>query len=76
MKGVKKAGVCKGCTYSIERDTSTTVRNTCGYMAKTGHSRLKVELENGGYKQDSCVCYEKKQARRGRKKKNDNISDI
>lgn len=64
MKGVKKAGVCKGCKYYIEKSTTISVRGICGYMDATGSSRLKVELESGGYKSDSCVCYEKKQGRR------------
>lgn len=65
---VKKPSVCKGCKYRVEKHTYQSFNQTCNYIEVTGHSRLKVELENGGFKEDSCVCYEKK-TRRGRPKK-------
>ena len=65
MRGVKKQSVCKGCRYYIDKSPA---KGQCGYMEATKQSRLKVELENGGYKEDSCVCYEKKQGK-GRKRK-------
>ena len=67
MKGVKKASVCKGCKYLINHHTYSSFNNTCDYMTQTGQSRLKIEMKNGGFKTDSCVCYEKKQGR-GRRK--------
>ncbi len=65
---VKKPSVCKGCKYLVDKHTYSNFNQTCNYMEMTGHSRLKVELENGGFQVDSCVCYEKK-TRKGRPKK-------
>lgn len=59
---MKNKGVCKGCKYH------TTARresdNRCDYLAMTGRSRLLVEERNGGYKEDSCVCYESRKGKR------------
>lgn len=55
-KGTKKAGVCNGCKYAFKKPGI----ELCYYMEMEGRSRLKVEYENGGYKEDSCVCYTKK----------------
>lgn len=55
---IKKKSVCKGCKYNVKHCTLTVFRNTCDYLAQTGHSRIVVERENGGVKADSCICYE------------------
>ena len=54
-KGTKKQGVCDGCKYLFKKAGA----DLCYYMELEGHSRLKVEYDNGGYKEDSCICYEK-----------------
>lgn len=61
---VKKESVCRGCKYHQKISGTMSINNLCRYMDMTGHSRLKVEYENGGYKEDSCVCYEKGNNRR------------
>jgi len=60
---VKDKAVCKGCKYHMAGTTYPELKGYCSYMDKTGHSRLKTELENGGYKKDSCICYEGKSSR-------------
>ena len=55
---IKKKSVCKGCKYNVKHCTLTVFRNTCDYLAQTGHSRIVVERENGGVKANSCICYE------------------
>ena len=55
---IKKQSVCKGCKYYIKNCTLAVFRNTCDYLSQTGHSRIVVEMENGGVKADSCICYE------------------
>lgn len=65
---MKNAGVCNGCKYHITRTTYHDLKGGCNYMNVTGHSRLVVEEKNGGYKDDSCICYEVKTRRR---RKND-----
>lgn len=55
----KNPGVCKGCKYHISKGTYNAFDDSCDYVTLTGHSRLVVELEHGGFKTDSCVCYEK-----------------
>ena len=50
-----------------ERYCYTDLRNACDYAETTGHSRLKVEIKNGGYRKDSCPCYEKGNRGRGKK---------
>lgn len=52
---VKKAGVCKGCKYYLRFQGN----NICDYASQTGRCRLLVEKENGGYRTDMCVCFEK-----------------
>lgn len=62
---VKEDHVCKGCMYAIPQNfTDCDLRGTCDYARMTGHSRLKIEMENGGYRTDSCPCYEKGKWRR------------
>lgn len=56
---MKDKKVCTGCMYKLGRTTSSLLQGTCGYITKTGRSRLKIERENGGYKTDSCICYKK-----------------
>ena len=56
---MKSMDVCSGCKYLAKRCDIPAFNNTCDYLTITGHSRLKAENENGGYKKDSCVCYEK-----------------
>ena len=66
---VKKNGVCDGCRYKIPSKYGySELQNTCDYAGMTGRSRLKVEMENGGYRQDSGPCYEK--GKRGRRREN------
>lgn len=65
---VKKESVCNGCKYYQKVSGTMSLYNICTYMDATGKSRLKVEYDNGGYKEDSCVCYEKEKAHKGRSK--------
>lgn len=67
-EGTKNPEVCKGCRYHQKRSDTMSINNICRYMDVTGQSRLKVEYENGGYKEDSCVCYEKKTGNERRRK--------
>lgn len=67
-KGTKKKSVCKGCKYHQKRSDTMSINNICRYMDMTGKSRLKIEYEIGGYKEDSCICYEKGKAHKGRSK--------
>ena len=64
---MKKATVCKGCKYLITHCSYGMFKGTCSYMDKTGHSRLVVEIENGGYQEDSCICYCPKEQKRRKK---------
>lgn len=56
---IKDASVCKGCKYYITKCQYHIFTGTCDYLTQTGHSRIVVEMENGGIKADSCICYEK-----------------
>ena len=56
---MKDSGVCIGCKYHVERGEYSDFDDTCDYITMTGHSRIVVEMENGGIKNDSCICYEK-----------------
>lgn len=67
-EGTKKKEVCQDCKYHMKRSETMSINNICRYMDMTGHSRLKVEYDNGGYKEDSCVCYERKQGNERRRK--------
>ena len=55
---IKKKSVCKGCKYHIEKCQYHIFNGTCDYLTQTGHSRIVVEMEQGGVKADSCPCYE------------------
>ena len=55
---IKKKSVCKGCKYKINKCQYSVFNDTCDYLSQTGHSRIVVEMEHGGVKEDSCVCYE------------------
>lgn len=64
---MKNPGVCKGCKHYVSRQWTTDLKRYCNYLEHTGQSRLVIERENGGYKTDSCICYEAgKRKRRGR----------
>lgn len=65
---MKNKSVCKGCKYHVNKSSTPFFNNTCDYMGQTGKSRLVVEMQNGGAKQDSCICYEA--GRRKRRAKN------
>jgi hypothetical protein len=68
---MKNKGVCKGCKYYQKKSSMPIFNNTCDYMGQTGRSRLKIELDNGGVKKDSCICYEAgKRTRRAKNAKN------
>jgi hypothetical protein len=56
---IKDKSVCKGCKYNIVKCQFHIFNNTCDYLSQTGRSRIVVEMENGGIKADSCICYEK-----------------
>lgn len=56
-KTVKNKSVCKGCKYYIEKHTYCDLNGSCDYESQTGRSRLRIELDNGGYRTDACVCY-------------------
>lgn len=60
---MKKKSVCKGCEYYKERHAYPDLIRSCSYMDQTGSSRLKVELDNGGYQTDSCICYKERKRR-------------
>jgi len=65
---VKKKSVCNGCKYLIPSNyTYSELQNACDYAEMTGKSRLMIEMENGGYRKDSCPCYEKGNRGRGKK---------
>lgn len=67
----KNKKVCEGCKYLMKSDGLVSLNNTCNYMSITGKSRLQMEEKNGGYKSDSCCCYEKgRRVRVSRKKWN------
>jgi hypothetical protein len=57
---MKDKGVCDGCKYHIVKDRSLSRQfdDTCQYLDVEGKSRLMVEMNNGGYRTDSCCCYE------------------
>lgn len=61
---MKKKNVCKDCAYHRELLPHMGIKGTCSYMDKTGHSRLVVEMNNGGYQTDSCICYKKRERKR------------
>jgi hypothetical protein len=56
---MKDKGVCDGCKYRVTIAANVFLKNTCDYSGVTGKSRLVKEIENGGYKTDSCICYDK-----------------
>lgn len=60
---LKKSKVCKGCKYLLTGKTSP-MQGCCDYLSVTGKSRLMYERKHGGYKVDSCVCYEKGKQRK------------
>lgn len=67
---MKNIGVCKGCRHRATQSWIAALKNTCNYLENTGKSRLVIERENGGYKTDSCICYEAgPRRRRGKKPK-------
>ena len=67
---MKKNGVCKGCKHRVTKSwCAAAFNNTCNYLENTGKSRLVIERENGGYKTDSCICYEAGPRMRRRKKR-------
>jgi hypothetical protein len=55
---MKNKSVCKGCKYYIVDCYPPIFKNSCDYLHQTGKSRIVVEMENGGVKANSCVCYE------------------
>ena len=58
---MKNPNVCKDCKYrSSDYQYNNRYRNNCDYLSITGHSRIVIEMENGGVQEDSCICYEKK----------------
>lgn len=61
---MKKKSVCKGCEYYKEHASYTNLRGICDYIEVTGHSRLVVERQNGGYRTDTCLCWKKKERKR------------
>lgn len=56
---MKDKGVCKGCKYYKE-DSTTFGCSICDFLEMTGKSRIVIEIQNGGIKHDSCICYEEK----------------
>lgn len=65
---MKQPNVCKGCKHLINRKNATDLKRFCDYMENTGKSRLVIEMQNGGYKTDSCICYEEGIAKRRKRK--------
>lgn len=64
---MKNKSVCKGCKYYLKKSSTPFFNNTCNYIGKTGRSRLVVEMQNGGVKQDSCICFEARRKQSARK---------
>lgn len=67
MKDVK---VCKGCKYYMSETRGN--KSFCNFMTMAGRSRLVIEENNGGYKEDSCICFEPR-PRRKSKMRNEKI---
>lgn len=57
---MKDKGVCKGCKYFKEHNQNPYFVGICDFAEMTGRSRIMIEMENGGIKQDGCICYEPK----------------
>lgn len=55
-KTVKNKNVCEGCKYHIEKCSFIDLNGSCDFENQTGRSRLKIELDNGGYRTDACIC--------------------
>ena len=62
---MKNENVCKGCRYYIKQGEYRNLDNTCNYAIETGRSRLKIEEASGGYREDSCVCYDSGKRKKG-----------
>ena len=60
---MKEKGVCNGCKYHLAKFEN--LKDLCNYCEMTGRSRLVIERENGGYKKESCICYEAARRRGG-----------
>lgn len=61
---MKDPEVCKGCKYRISKSASASLEGACNYADVNQKSRLIIEMQNGGYKTDSCICKEKGKRRR------------
>lgn len=67
---MKDTKVCKGCRYYMAEGMGE--KSFCNFLTMTGKSRLVLEEKNGGYKEDSCICYKPKPKGR-RKMRNEKI---
>lgn len=56
----KDSSVCVGCKYRMSDKSTPYLSGTCNYLEVNNRSRLMIEKANGGYKTDSCICYERK----------------
>lgn len=61
---MKNKNVCKGCKYLLDRQDLGLLKGACDYCASTGQSRVALEMQNGGIKKDSCICYDSGEKRR------------
>lgn len=61
---MKNKGVCDGCAYYKERCELPDLVGTCNFADMTGKCRIVIEMENGGIKHDSCICYEPKTSKK------------
>jgi hypothetical protein len=57
---MKDKKVCEGCKYYKKHNTNPYFVGICDFLDMTGKSRIAIEMQNGGTKHDSCVCYEAK----------------
>lgn len=57
---MKNPGVCTGCKYRCTR-RNFMLYGSCDYIGFTNESRIVKEMQNGGIKKDSCICYAPKE---------------
>lgn len=62
---MKNPEVCRGCKYRMNKNQMSGCEGACNYSDVNKKSRLVIEMQNGGYRKDSCICKEK--GRRPRK---------
>ena len=53
---MKDKGVCEGCMYHKSLRDTPMLGMFCDFAEMTGRSRMIIEQNNGGIKQDGCIC--------------------